>query len=70
MTRTSALLDAAMTVQRWQRQQRRRRYTGYTANRIRNHVANELGCYPAWDSIEAAIVRRLMAENEPVRMAP
>ena len=67
MTRSAALLDAAMTVQRWQRQQRKRRYTGYTANRIRNHVAGALGCYPAWDSIEAAIVLRLLTEHKPVR---
>ena len=67
MTRANALLDAAMTVQRWQRQQRKRRYTGYTANRIRNHVARDLGCYPAWDSIEEAIVLRLLTEHKPVR---
>jgi len=69
MTRAAALLDAAMTVQRWQRQQRQRRYTGYTANRIRQHVAHTLGCYPAWDAIEKAIVLRLLAEDESVRRA-
>ena len=57
MTRASALLDAAMTVDCWmQETDSRVRY------RVRRRVARELGCAPIWREIRNAIVRRLLAE--------
>lgn len=75
MTREIALIDAAMTVQIWQRGLRVQhvRCPGYTAERIKRHVARALHCYPTWPAIEDSIVRRLMAEAEvqdvPMRRA-
>ena len=64
MTRAAALIDAAMTVQRWQRQ-----YPPAMHWRATHYIAQRLICYPAWNTIEEAIVRRLLTEDEPVRLA-
>ena len=59
MTRPAALIDAAMTVQRWQRQ-----FPRWMHYRIVRYIAHQLGCHPSWSAIEAEIVRRLLAEGE------
>ncbi len=72
MTRSSAILDAALTVQRWQRLYPSNRWapSHHCWNvRVMRDIAHQLGCYPAWDSIEDAIVRRLLAEDAPLRLA-
>lgn len=63
--RASALLDAALTVQRW----RTGPYSGATLISIRRYLAIELGCCPAWAEIEHAIARRLLAEDAAERLA-
>lgn len=71
MTREAALIDAAMTVQRMQRRERRRLGTvdmGKTA-RIRNHVANALRCPQTWFAIQGEIVLRLLAEDVSLQRA-
>ncbi len=52
--REAALLDAALTVQRWQRQGKQ---TGISV-----HVARDLGCHKGWLTVEREIVRRLLDE--------
>ena len=64
MTYETAILDAAMTVQRWQRQ-----YPPAMHWRATHYLAQRLCCYPAWHAIEEAIVLRLLTEDEPVRLA-
>jgi hypothetical protein len=66
MARDAALIDAAITVQRWQR---RGGHTGYTADRILRHVARALRCYPSWAAIQEAIVRLELGEVETYRLA-
>lgn len=58
--REAALIDAAITVQRW-----RRISPWQLVNRhhVRHHVAREMRCEPAWGDIEATIVRRLLAAD-------
>ena len=60
--RAAALLDAAMTVQRWQRQ-----FPAWQHYRMTRHIAHRLDCYPTWDAIEDEIARRLLAEGETQR---
>lgn len=55
----AALLDAAMTVQRWQRMPGVKRW-GYGTRR---YIANRFGVANAWDAIEAEIVRRELEED-------
>lgn len=64
LTRDAALLDAALTVQRWRRQ-----FPPAMHWRATHYLAHQLGCYPAWDAIEDAIVRRLLAEGAAARIA-
>jgi hypothetical protein len=64
MTRPDALLDAALTVQRWQRQ-----FPPSQHWRATHYIAHRLDCYPAWGAIEEAILLRLIAEDEPLRLA-
>jgi hypothetical protein len=55
-----ALIDAALTVQRWRRMAP---WQLVNLHHVRHHVAREMRCVPAWDAIEAAIVRRLLAAD-------
>ncbi len=64
MTRSTAILDAALTVQRWQRQ-----FPPAQHWRATHYLALRIGCAPQWPAIEDAILRRLLAEDEPVRAA-
>lgn len=64
MTRSAALLDAALTVQRWQRQ-----FAPWLHWRVTHYLAQRLGCYPAWTAIETEIVRRLLDESNAARRA-
>ena len=57
MTPEDALIDAALTVQRWKRLTRRHR------NKVRVYTARRLECPAIWDAIEAEIVRRIMIEK-------
>jgi hypothetical protein len=59
MTRDAALIDAAMTVQRWKRQ-----FPPAMHWRMTHYIAHRLGCYPTWDAIEAEIVRQLLADGD------
>lgn len=44
-------------------------FSGTTLIRMRRHIAEQLGCYPSWDEIRAAIVRRLLDDAEPLKLA-
>lgn len=64
MTRAAALIDAAMTVQRWQCLLP---WQLVNKHHVRHRVAREMHCEPTWEAIEAAIVRQLLAEGEAAR---
>lgn len=59
----AALIDAALTVQGWQRQ-----FPPWMQYRVTRYIAHQLGCAPTWDAIQAAIVRRLLAEHDAAPM--
>lgn len=54
VTRDAALIDAAQTVQRWQRTMTPSQHWRYIL-----HIARALHCYPSWPAIEAAITERM-----------
>lgn len=60
MTRAEALIDAAVTVQRWKRRLHPR--STYEL-RIRRHVGRTLDCGRTWVAIEEEILRRLLIEE-------
>lgn len=64
MTRASAMIDAALTVQRWRRLIQPSLHWRFT-----RYIAHRLGCCPTWDAIEDEIVRRLLVEDLPERRA-
>jgi hypothetical protein len=67
IARDAALIDAALTVQRW----RRRFHPRSTWElRMRRHIGRAMGCERTWNAIEDAIVLLLLAEDDaPVRLA-
>jgi hypothetical protein len=72
MKRADALIDAALTVQHWKRLYPTSRWAPSHRCwnvRVMRYLAHKLGCYPAWDAIEVEIVRRLLAQDEPLRRA-
>lgn len=63
MSYAEAIADAWRQVSIWQRLP-----GGYRA-RVMRHVARALRCYPSWGAIQAAIVRRNLAEYDWLRLA-
>lgn len=57
MNRTDALIDAALTVQGWQRG-----FPKWMHLRATQHLGQQLCCSSTWAAIEAEIVTRLMGE--------
>ena len=61
MRRAEALIDAAITVQRWKRRLHRR--STYEL-RIRRHIARMLNCARTWAAIQDEILRLLLVEGD------
>ncbi len=64
MTHAEALRDAALTVRGWHDE-----FTPSEYWRATHSIALGLQCHPTWAAIEDEIVRRLISEDEPLRLA-
>jgi hypothetical protein len=64
MTYVEALRDASLTVRAWLNE-----FTPSEYWCAMHFIALGLRCHPTWAAIEDEIVRRLIAEDEPLRLA-